>query len=144
MKPEAILKKHAGQSGNDDPNKVIRSRRFELRLTDEEYAQLEKKFEASHHNSMAAFAREVLISHQQSDRKPSVNSVNELIMTLNKFILATNKVGVNINQIARQLNSRKHEMLSMKMSEDISACRQHLRKFQEHAARLTSIFTKKK
>ncbi|MCK4161421.1 plasmid mobilization relaxosome protein MobC [Ralstonia pseudosolanacearum] len=144
MKPEAILKKHAGQSSNEDPNKVIRSRRFELRLTDEEFAQLEKNFEASKHNSMAAFAREVLISHQQSDENPSVNSANELIMTLNKFILATNKVGVNINQIARQLNTRKHEMLSTKMSEDIAACRQNLKKFQEHVSRLISIFTKKK
>lgn len=144
MKPESILKKHAGQSSNEDPNKAIRSRRFELRLTDEEFAQLEKNYQASGHNSMAAFAREVLTSDHQADEKPSGNLIKELILALNKFTLATSRLGNNINQIARQLNSRHHEMLSTKMAEDIAACRQNLKKFQEHVSRLTSFFIPKK
>lgn len=144
MKPKSILKKIAGQSSNEDPNKFIRSRRFELRLTDEEYDQLERNYQASRHNSMAAFAREALTSDQTKDERSAANWNKELILTMNKFILATNKVGVNINQIARQLNSRKHEMLSIKMTEEIISCRKNLKKFQENVAVLVSIFAPKK
>lgn len=140
MKPKAIMKKKAGQSSNEDPNKVIRSRRLEMRMTDEEYAQLERNYQQSRHNSLAAFAREKITSTQKAEDKYSDILIQHVIQELKKFDFHANKVGVNINQIARQLNIRKNENLAPEMAKDLKSCSQSLEEIESHLARLASAF----
>jgi len=141
MKPNSILKKKAGQSSNEDPNKVVRSRRLSVWLTDEEYSKLEKNYETSRHNSLAAFAREVITSTQKAEDKYSDILVQNLIQELKKFDFHANKIGVNINQIARNLNLRKNENLTPEMAKDLKKCSQSLEEIESHLAKLASAFS---
>ena len=130
MKPESILKKKAGQSSNEDPNKVVRSKRISIWATEEEYAQIEKNQQASRDNSLAAFCRNRALSNQQSDEEPSGYLVQALIQDVRKLTLAISKVGVNVNQIARSLNTKKNQPRSTAMLEEIKKYLQALKPLQ--------------
>lgn len=123
MKTDTYLKKHPSQSSHKDPNKFFRTKRFSMRMSPDEFAQLEKNYLKSDENSMASFARKILTS----DEIKSVKKDESLVLLLN----ATNKIGNNINQIARQLNTRKNEILSTGMTDDIEDCKTILLNIQQ-------------
>jgi hypothetical protein len=133
MKPNTLIKKRAGQSSNQDPNPHIRSKRLELRMSEDEFISFEKKFMETSFNSMASYARELILSHCIVHPTTSKEQIQEI----KKFRLAMNKIGVNINQIARNLNGRKKEMLSVGMVDDLRLVRQALLKVVEHFNHVT-------
>jgi hypothetical protein len=130
MKPKNILKKHAGQSSNEDPNKYIRSKRVESRMSLEEYAEFERIFMKSRHKTLAAYIRSRLTSEEVAGGEPSGYLVQALIQEVRKLTLAISKIGVNVNQIARSLNSRKDQPLSKVMLEEITKYHQELKPLQ--------------
>ena len=99
-----------------------------MRMSPDEFAQLEKNYLKSDENSMASFARKILTS----DEIKSVKKDESLVLLLN----ATNKIGNNINQIARQLNTRKNEILSTGMADDIEDCKTILLKIQQYIQKM--------
>lgn len=139
MKPEVIFKKKSGQSSNDDPNKIIRDKRFEMRMSSEEFAKFEQKFQESKCNSMASFARDILTSNQKSGEEPSGYLAQALILEVRKLTLALNKVGVNVNQIARILNTKKDQTLSTSMLEELAKYHQELKPLQAVSSTLMKV-----
>lgn len=99
---DKVIKIKSGQSGNSDKNNYIRTKRFEMRLSPDEYLLLDNRFKESGMNSMATYAREILL-FDSIHSKIQQNKTNQEI---NLFMQAAGRIGNNINQIARVLNSQ--------------------------------------
>lgn len=132
MKTDTYLKKHPSQSSYKDANKFFRTKRFSMRMSPDEFASLEKNYLKSDENSMASFARKILTSDELNSAPHSDQKSESLVLLLN----ATNKIGNNINQIARQLNTRKNEILSTGMADDIEDCKTILLKIQQYIQKI--------
>ena len=96
------LKKRAGQPGVE-ANKNIRSKRFEIRFTPEEWIALQERAAEAGASSTAIYARSVLL--------PSNHLVDQETKAEHKLrvqlLASLGKIGSNINQIARSLNRMK-------------------------------------
>src|SRR5579864_8832515 len=109
----------AGQSG-DDGQIYFRNKRFEIRITEDEYNKIEKMALKSGENSMASFARSLLLSGGLSDKKSKKNEKIDRLKCLGEL----GKIGNNVNQIAKNLN--QHTALSIGVFEEVQAIRKSL------------------
>lgn len=92
-------KKRTGQTGIER-NSIKRNKRFEIRLTSEEWEALQKRAIESGNSSTALFARSILLPHNHTQNQES-KTEHKLRLAL---LASLGKIGSNINQIARALN----------------------------------------
>ena len=92
-------KKRTGQTGIER-NSIKRNKRFEIRLTSEEWEALQKRAIESGNSSTALFARSILLPQNHSQNQES-KTEHKLRLAL---LASLGKIGSNINQIARALN----------------------------------------
>lgn len=92
-------KKRTGQTGIER-NSIKRNKRFEIRLTSEEWEALQKRAIESGNSSTALFARSILLpqSHTQNQESKTEHKLRLALLA------SLGKIGSNINQIARALN----------------------------------------
>ena len=138
MEPEKkekgpTLKKRAGQPGVE-ANRNIRSKRFEIRFTPEEWMALQQRASETGASSTAIWARSVLLPAQDQ-----ANQETKAEHKLRVQLLASlGKIGSNINQIARSLNR-------MKMwNETTQGMFQELTKIQEGVSTISQLFKERK
>lgn len=127
------LKQRAGQTGVE-ANKQIRTKRFEIRFTDEEWAALQQRAIEAGASSTAIYARAVLLpANHQADNETKAEHKLRL-----QLLASLGKIGSNVNQIARALNR-------MKMwNSTTEGMFQELTKIQEGITTITKIFKEKK
>lgn len=105
---EATLKKCNGQSG-DDGNKLLRTRRIEVRVSPDEYELIKARGTNQGFRHTAQFLRQSAMYAGEID-SPMANK---------KALLAAqyelNRIGNNINQISRALNSGSEPDEEMKL-----------------------------
>lgn len=99
---DPTLKKRAGQAGVE-ANKKIRTKRFEIRFTPEEWIALQERAAETGASSTAIFARAVLLPTNHL-RDQETKAEHKLRLQL---LASLGKIGSNINQIARSLNRLK-------------------------------------
>ncbi len=99
---DPTLKKRAGQAGVE-ANKKIRTKRFEIRFTPEEWIALQERAVEAGASSTAIFARAVLLPTNHL-RDQETKAEHKLRLQL---LASLGKIGSNINQIARSLNRLK-------------------------------------
>ena len=92
-------KKRTGQTGIER-NSIKRNKRFEIRLTSEEWEALQKRAIESGNSSTALFARSILLPQSHTKNQES-KTEHKLRLAL---LASLGKIGSNINQIARALN----------------------------------------
>lgn len=92
-------KKRTGQTGIER-NSIKRNKRFEIRLTNEEWEALQKRAIESGNSSTALFARSILLPQNYTQNQES-KTEHKLRLAL---LASLGKIGSNINQIARALN----------------------------------------
>jgi hypothetical protein len=95
-------KKRPGQTGME-VNKDRRTKRFEIRLTNEEWATLQQRAVDAGSSSTALFARAVLLPEQHLQNR---EAKAEHLLRL-QLLASLGKIGSNVNQIARSLNRLK-------------------------------------
>jgi hypothetical protein len=99
---DPTLKKSAGQAGVE-ANKKIRTKRFEIRFTPEEWIALQESAAEAGASSTAIFARAALLpAHDQSNQETKAEHKLRL-----QLLASLGKIGSNINQIARSMNRMK-------------------------------------
>ncbi|MDA8453674.1 MobC family plasmid mobilization relaxosome protein [Acidovorax sp. GBBC 3334] len=130
---DPTLKTRAGQTGVE-ANKIIRSKRFEIRFTPEEWVALQQRASEAGASSTAIYARSVLL--------PSNHLVDQETKAEHKLrvqlLASLGKIGSNINQIARSLNH-------MKMWNDTTkGMFQELTKIQEGVKTISELLKEKK
>jgi hypothetical protein len=99
---DPTLKKRAGQAGVE-ANRKIRSKRFEIRFTPEEWIALQERAAEAGASSTAIWARAVLLPTNHL-RDQETKAEHKLRLQL---LASLGKIGSNINQIARSLNRMK-------------------------------------
>lgn len=98
-----LIKKQAGQSG-DDGNNELRNIRINFSISPSELEVLNKFYAHSGQNSFAGFCREKVLA------KPgSLKTKKDLIIGFSQILFQLEKIGTNINQIAKIVNSKKTE-----------------------------------
>ncbi len=75
-------KLHPGRSGNADKNSFLRSYRFEIRLAPDELEAIKARCRQSVHNSLAAYARDFLVSASGSTAKDKLAVINKTALAL--------------------------------------------------------------
>ena len=132
-KKDPTLKKRAGQAGVE-ANKKIRSKRFEIRFTPEEWIALQERAAEAGASSTAIYARSVLLpSNHLADQETKAEHKLRV-----QLLASLGKIGSNINQIARSLNR-------MKMwNETTEGMFLELTKIQEGVNTIAQIFRGKK
>lgn len=130
---DLTLKRRVGQVGVE-ANRKIRSKRFEIRFTPEEWVALQQRAIDAGASSTAIYARAVLLpAHTQADQE--TKEEHKLRVQL---LASLGKIGSNINQIARSLNR-------MKMWNDTTkGMFQELTKIQEGVSTISQLFNEKK
>ena len=130
---EPTLKRRAGQVGVE-ANRKIRSKRFEIRFTPEEWVALQQRASEAGASSTAIFARAVLLpSNHLADQETKAEHKLRV-----QLLASLGKIGSNINQIARSLNR-------MKMWNDTTkGMFQELTKIQEGVNTIAELFRRKK
>lgn len=99
---DPTIKKRTGQTGVEANNK-IRSKRFELRFTPEEWDSVSERAQAAGASSVALFVRSlVLPTNRQQDMETKAEHRLRV-----QLLASFGKIGSNINQIARALNRMK-------------------------------------
>lgn len=127
------LKKRAGQPGVE-ASKNIRSKRFEIRFTPDEWAALQQRASEAGASSAAIYARSVLLpSNHLADQETKAEHRLRV-----QLLASLGKIGSNINQIARALNR-------MTMWNDTTkGIFQELTKIQEGVRTISELFKEKK
>ena len=88
----------AGQTGNWDTHPFFRSEKIVVRVSPEEWAQMEKNRQLHRFDKMAQYLR-------AQGLKPTITtSERKKFTALLGATFQLNKIGVNVNQIARHLN----------------------------------------
>lgn len=130
---DPTLKKRAGQAGVE-ANRKIRSKRFEIRFTPEEWMALQQRAVEAGASSTAIYARSILLpSHEQANQETKAEHKLRV-----QLLASLGKIGSNINQIARSLNR-------MKMWNDTTkGMFQELTKIQEGVHTIAELFKGKK
>ncbi|MDO8713763.1 MAG: plasmid mobilization relaxosome protein MobC [Polynucleobacter sp.] len=130
---DPTLKKRAGQAGVE-ANKKIRSKRFEVRLTSEEWIALQERAAEAGASSTAIFARAALLpSNRQADQETKAEHKLRV-----QLLASLGKIGSNINQIARSLNR-------LKVWDDTTkGMFKELTKIQEKVNIISQLFKEKK
>lgn len=127
------LKKRAGQAGVE-ANRKIRSKRFEIRFTLEEWIALQERAAEAGASSTAIFARAVLLpSNHQADQETKAEHKLRV-----QLLASLGKIGSNINQIARSLNRMKV------WNTTTEGMFQELTKIQEGVSIISQLFKEKK
>lgn len=130
---DPTLKKRAGQAGVE-ANKKIRTKRFEIRFTPEEWIALQDRAAEAGASSTAIFARAVLLpAHDQSNHETKAEHKLRV-----QLLASLGKIGSNINQIARSLNRLKV------WDDSIKGIFQDLTKIQEGVSTIGNLFKEKK
>lgn len=102
MKNEVIIiKKQAGQSG-DDGNNEVRNKRINFFVSPSELEKLNKFYSSSGQNSFAGFCREKVLAKPGSQK-----TKKDLIIGFAQILFHLEKIGTNVNQIAKIVNSKK-------------------------------------
>lgn len=99
---DPAIKKRTGQTGVEANNKV-RSKRFELRFTPEEWESVSERSQAAGASSVALFVRSLVLAQNHQKDLETKTEYRLRIQLLASF----GKIGSNINQIARALNRMK-------------------------------------
>ncbi|MBK1820501.1 plasmid mobilization protein [Burkholderia orbicola] len=130
---DPTLKRRAGQAGVE-ANRKIRSKRFEIRFTPEEWVALQQRAIEAGVSSTAMWARSVLLpSNHLADQETKAEHKLRV-----QLLASLGKIGSNINQIARSLNR-------MKMWNDTTkGMFQELIKIQEGVSTIAELFKGKK
>lgn len=127
------LKKRAGQAGVE-ANKKIRTKRFEIRFTPEEWIALQDRAAEAGASSTAIWARAVLLpSNHQSNQETKAEHKLRV-----QLLASLGKIGSNINQIARSLNRLKV------WNESTEGMFKELTKIQEGVRTIAELFKGKK
>jgi hypothetical protein len=130
---DPTLKKRAGQAGVE-ANKKIRTKRFEIRFTTEEWIALQDRAAEAGASSTAIFARAVFLpAHDQSNHETKAEHKLRV-----QLLASLGKIGSNINQIARSLNRLKV------WDDSIKGIFQDLTKIQEGVSTIGKLFKEKK
>lgn len=130
---DPTLKKRAGQTGVE-ANRKIRTKRFEVRFTPEEWAALQQRAIEAGASSTAIHARSVLLpKHDQANQESKAEHKLRV-----QLLASLGKIGSNINQIARSLNRMK---VWNSTTEDMF---QELTKIQEGVSTIAKLFKGKK
>jgi hypothetical protein len=130
---DTTLKRRAGQAGVE-ANKKIRSKRFEIRFTSEEWMALQERAAEAGASSTAIYARAVLLpAHDQSNQETKAEHKLRV-----QLLASLGKIGSNINQIARSLNRLKV------WDETVEGMFQDLTKIQEGVTIISKLFKEKK
>lgn len=130
---DRTLKHRAGQTGVE-ANKSKRTKRFEIRFTNEEWTALQDRATEAGSSSTAIYARSVLLP---INHKADLETKAEQKVRL-QLLASFGKIGSNINQIARALNRMK---VWNKTTEGMLL---ELTKIQEAVTTITTIFKVKK
>ncbi len=130
---DPTLKRRAGQAGVE-ANRKIRSKRFEIRFTPEEWVALQQRASEAGASSAAIYARSVLLpSNHLADQETKAEHKLRV-----QLLASLGKIGSNINQIARSLNR-------MKMWNDTTkGMFQELTKIQEGVSTISQLLKEKK
>jgi hypothetical protein len=130
---DPTLKKRSGQAGVE-VNKKIRSKRFEIRFTPEEWISLQESAAEAGASSTAIFARAVLLplNHQANQETKAEHKLRV------QLLASLGKIGSNINQIARSLNRLKV------WNETTEGMFQELTKIQNGVSTIAELFKSKK
>lgn len=130
---DPTLKRRAGQTGYE-ANRKIRSKRFEIRFTPDEWVALQQRASEAGASSTAIYARSVLLpSNRLADQETKAEHKLRV-----QLLASLGKIGSNINQIARSLNR-------MKMWNDTTkGMFQELTKIQEGVSAISQLFKEKK
>lgn len=130
---DPTLKQRAGQTGVE-ANKSKRTKRFEIRFSQEEWTALQDRALEAGSSSTAIYARSVLLpSNHQADMETKAEQKVRL-----QLLASFGKIGSNINQIARALNRMKV------WNRTTEGMLQELTKIQEAVTTITTIFKVKK
>lgn len=105
---EATLKKCNGQSG-DDGNKLLRTRRIEVRVSPDEYELIKARGTNQGFRHTAQFLRQSALYAGEIDSP--IASKKALLAAQYEL----NRIGNNINQISRALNSGSEPDEEMKL-----------------------------
>jgi hypothetical protein len=130
---DPTLKKRAGQAGVE-ANKKIRTKRFEIRFTPEEWIALQERAAEAGASSTAIFARAVLLPTNHL-RDQETKAEHKLRLQL---LASLGKIGSNINQIARSLNRMKV------WNETTEGMFKELTKIREATSTISDLFKGKK
>lgn len=130
---DPTLKQRAGQTGVE-ANKSKRTKRFEIRFTQQEWTALQDRAYESGSSSAAIYARSVLLpSQHQADLETKAEQKVRL-----QLLASFGKIGSNINQIARALNRMKV------WNTTTEGMLLELTKIQEAVSTITTIFKESK
>ena len=101
-KNDPIRKQRPGQTGIEK-NSLVRTKRFEIRFTQNEWEQLQEISKERGFSSTALFARSALLpkNHQLDAETKAEHRLRV------QLLASLGKIGSNINQIARALNRLK-------------------------------------
>lgn len=95
---EQTQKLKAGQVGNSDPQTFLRNLRLEIRVSPDEWSQIQQNRQRNGFANMAQFVRAQALASRCAE-SPNVQS-----KAFMSCAYQLNRIGVNINQIARHLN----------------------------------------
>lgn len=105
----------AGQTGNWDTHPFFRSEKIVVRVSPEEWTQMEKNRLIHRCDNMAQYLR------VQGLKPTPTTSERKKFTALMAATFQLNKIGVNINQIARHLNEGRN------LDDDVALTLQHIR-----------------
>ena len=130
---DPTLKKRAGQTGVE-ANKSKRTKRFEIRFTQEEWTALQDRAYESGSSTAAIYARSILLPSQHlADLETKAEQKVRL-----QLLASFGKIGSNINQIARALNRMKV------WNNTTEGMLIELKKIQEAVTTITDLFRGRK
>lgn len=126
-------KQRAGQTGVE-ANKQRRTKRFEIRFTNEEWEALKQRAVETGASSTAIYARSALLpTNHQADNETKAEHKLRL-----QLLASLGKIGSNVNQIARAINRMKV------WNSTTEGMLLELTKIQEGVTTITRIFREKK
>ena len=126
-------KKRPGETGAED-NKNLRTKRFEMRLTPEEWNSLSLRSKEAGYSSTSLYARAILLP-EHNQRHQEFKKETQLRVQL---LASLGKIGSNINQIAHALNRLQT------WNETSRGMYTELIKLQEALTTITKLFKSKK
>lgn len=129
---DKVIKIKSGQSGNSDKNNYIRTKRFEMRLSPDEYLLLDNRFKESGMNSMATYAREILMYGSTHSKILQ----NKTIQEINLFMQAAGRIGNNINQISRVLNHQPDTPIKAEALNELAVIKEQLVNLQKSMSKM--------
>lgn len=130
---DPALKQRSGQTGVE-ANKSRRTKRFEIRFSQEEWDALQERAVEAGASSTAIYARSLLLPiNHQADQETKAEHKLRL-----QLLASLGKIGSNINQIARALNRMKV------WNSTTEGMFQELSKIQGAITTITQLFKEKK